>query len=106
MNQVSDIMTRVMSADVEWCYEDDPIEEILDKMRNMQIRRVPVIESQDRLVGMVSLGRCRHQDVPRGGREPIHSLRAGSLQSCIHDLSHCKFLCVNTVTVSKWLAAC
>ena len=49
-------VTEVMSAQVEWCYEDERIDEVMERMRNMQIRRVPVMNRQQQLVGMVSLG--------------------------------------------------
>jgi CBS domain-containing protein len=47
---------EVMSANVRWCYDDQPVDEVLDEMRDTQIRRVPVIDRDHRLVGIVSLG--------------------------------------------------
>ncbi|NBD22109.1 CBS domain-containing protein [Aquabacterium fontiphilum] len=49
---VSDVMTE----DVLWCYEDQDVESVLDKMRGQQVRRVPVVDQDKRLVGMLSLG--------------------------------------------------
>jgi CBS domain-containing protein len=46
----------VMSADVRCCYEDQPIADVLEQMRDAQIRRVPVLDRDEHLVGMVSLG--------------------------------------------------
>jgi CBS domain-containing protein len=49
---VSDLMTSgVVSA-----HADDAIEEAARKMSEAQVRRLPVIDDQDRLVGIVSLG--------------------------------------------------
>ncbi|WP_205042140.1 CBS domain-containing protein [Rhodoligotrophos defluvii] len=50
--RVSDAMTD----EVVWCYDDDDVDDVLDKMADVQIRRVPVIDHDQRLVGIVSLG--------------------------------------------------
>jgi CBS domain-containing protein len=47
----------VMSANVRWCYEDQDVDDVLDEMRDSQIRRVPVVSREDhKLIGIVSLG--------------------------------------------------
>jgi len=49
---------EVMSTDVRWCFEDQPLEDVMKQMADTQIRRVPVVSHDDthRLVGIVSLG--------------------------------------------------
>ncbi len=49
---------EVMSTDVRWCFEDDAIDEVVRKMSDTRIRRVPVVSHDDmhRLVGIVALG--------------------------------------------------
>lgn len=49
---------EVMSPDVRWCFEDQPLDEVMIQMADSQIRRIPVISHDDRkkLVGIVSLG--------------------------------------------------
>ncbi|HEV7618929.1 MAG TPA: CBS domain-containing protein, partial [Burkholderiaceae bacterium] len=37
-------------------FEDEQIDDVMDKMRDVQIRRVPVMDRNNRLIGMVSLG--------------------------------------------------
>lgn len=49
-------VTEVMSANVRWCYEDQDVDDVLDEMRDSQIRRVPVVDREHHLVGIVSLG--------------------------------------------------
>ena len=49
-------VTEVMSEHVRWCYEDQDIDEVMDEMRDAQIRRLPVISRDKKLVGIVSLG--------------------------------------------------
>lgn len=46
----------VMSAEVRYCYEDENIDDVLRNMGDLQVRRLPVINRDKRLVGIVSLG--------------------------------------------------
>ena len=47
----------VMSTDVRTCYATQTVDEVLDEMADVQIRRVPVIDQQShQMVGIVSLG--------------------------------------------------
>ena len=47
---------EVMSQGVTWCYEDASTEEAARLMSEKQIRRLPVINRDKRLVGIVALG--------------------------------------------------
>ncbi|QDZ29951.1 CBS domain-containing protein [Noviherbaspirillum sp. UKPF54] len=49
---------EVMSTDVRWCFEDQPLDDVMRQMADTQIRRVPVVSHDDehKLVGIVSLG--------------------------------------------------
>lgn len=49
---VSDIMT----ADVMYCFEDEDTDHVLDNLGEQQIRRLPVVDRNKRLVGILSLG--------------------------------------------------
>ncbi|RQS76858.1 CBS domain-containing protein [Burkholderia sp. Bp8963] len=46
----------VASAPVEWCVVDDGIGEVQQRMADAQLHRMPVIDHDGQLVGMVSLG--------------------------------------------------
>ena len=51
--------TRVeeaMSTNVRWCFEDEDVESVIEKMGDTQIRRLPVVDRDKNLVGIVSLG--------------------------------------------------
>ncbi|HEX5737568.1 MAG TPA: CBS domain-containing protein [Hydrogenophaga sp.] len=50
------LVREVMSDEVIWCYEDDTVEEGAEKMSESQVRRLPVVSREKRLVGIVSLG--------------------------------------------------
>jgi CBS domain-containing protein len=45
----------VMSAEVRYCFEDDDVDEVLRNMGELQLRRLPVLSRDKRLVGIVSL---------------------------------------------------
>ncbi|MBX6312212.1 MAG: CBS domain-containing protein [Isosphaeraceae bacterium] len=47
---------EVMSADVIYCFEDEDIERAAQLMKDKQIRRLAVLDRNQRLVGIVSLG--------------------------------------------------
>jgi CBS domain-containing protein len=45
-----------MSPGILYCFDDESVEDVLDKMGDQQIRRLPVLNRDKRLVGVVSLG--------------------------------------------------
>ena len=49
---------EVMSANIRWCFEDQPLDEVMIQMADSQVRRIPVLSHDDqrKLVGIVSLG--------------------------------------------------
>jgi CBS domain-containing protein len=50
--KVRDVMTK----DVKYCYEDQDVNEVTRDMADLQVRRLPVLNRDKRLVGIVSLG--------------------------------------------------
>ena len=46
----------VMSEGVAWAYEDDSVEEAAKIMSERQVRRLPIVDRNKRLVGIVALG--------------------------------------------------
>ncbi len=63
----------VMTDKVLYRFEDDDVEALSGDMASLQVRRMPIVDRQKRLVGIVSVGdiavRC---DTAKGG----HTLRA------------------------------
>lgn len=47
---------KVMSPSVLYCFEDEDIQHVAENMADVQVRRLPVLNRDKRLVGMVSLG--------------------------------------------------
>ena len=46
----------VMSAEVKYVFEDETTEDLARNMSTLQVRRMPVLDRDKRLVGIVSLG--------------------------------------------------
>jgi CBS domain-containing protein len=49
--RVRDVMTR----DVKYCYENDDIDDVMENMADIQVRRLPVMNKEKRLIGILSL---------------------------------------------------
>jgi CBS domain-containing protein len=47
---------EVMSEEVKYCYDDEDLEHVAKNMGDIQMRRLPVVNRDKRLVGIVSLG--------------------------------------------------
>ena len=56
---------EVMSTDVKYCFDDEDVEDVLHNMGDLQVRRLPVLNRDKRLIGIVSLG-----DLPGTVRRP------------------------------------
>jgi CBS domain-containing protein len=57
----------VMTPEVKYCYEDDDLEKVARNMGDLQVRRLPVINRDKRLVGIVSLGDVARTDDDSAG---------------------------------------
>jgi CBS domain-containing protein len=50
------LVTEVMSEDICHCYEDQSVAEVMQDMRDIQIRRVPVVSRDEhKLIGIVAI---------------------------------------------------
>ena len=47
---------EVMSSEIKYIYDDESIEDAARNMTTLQVRRLPVLNRDKRLVGIVSLG--------------------------------------------------
>ena len=45
-----------MSAEVLYCFEDQTLEEVANNLGDIKVRRLPVMNREKRLVGILSLG--------------------------------------------------
>lgn len=62
---------EIMSSSLFTCREDDPVELAFREMSEHQIRRLPVLDDDGHLVGIVTLG-----DLARRERDPQEALEA------------------------------
>jgi CBS domain-containing protein len=55
-------LRELMTPDVQCIYEDESIDEVNIKMQTAQVRRLPVLDREKHLVGMLSLGDLAAKD--------------------------------------------
>jgi CBS domain-containing protein len=46
----------VMSSEVKYCFDDEDLEHVAENMGELQVKRLPVVNREKRLVGIVALG--------------------------------------------------
>jgi len=49
-------IAEAMTSDVKYCFEDEDVEAACQSMGDLQIRRLPVLNRDKRLVGIIALG--------------------------------------------------
>jgi len=52
----SEQVQTIMSGQVDYCYEDQDADEAVHIMQDRQIRRLPIVNKDKELIGIVSLG--------------------------------------------------
>lgn len=65
---------EIMSSTVFGCHADDPIESAFREMRERQVRRLPVFDADEQLVGIVTLSDL-------GRAEPAHAGEVGIVEA-------------------------
>ena len=53
---------EVMSVDVHYIFADESVEQAASRMGELQVRRLPVLNRDKRLVGIISLGDVSRSD--------------------------------------------
>lgn len=66
-----------MSAEVHFCYEDDDVEEVVQSMAEWKVRRLPVLNLDKKLVGIVSLGDIAQDAAPVQSGSTLRDISAG-----------------------------
>jgi CBS domain-containing protein len=64
----------VMTPDVRYCFEDEDIEQVAENMGQNQLRRLPVMNREKRLVGILSLGDIAAQGADRAAGEAMRNV--------------------------------
>ena len=55
-------VSEVMTERVKYCFDDQSIEEVAQEMSKLGVRRLPVVNRDKRLVGILSLGDIAKKD--------------------------------------------
>jgi CBS domain-containing protein len=75
-------VSEVMSKEILYCFEDEDVEHVTRNMGDNKVRRLPVMNRQKRLVGIVSLGDLSHTARPAvTGNTVAEISRAGGAHS-------------------------
>jgi CBS domain-containing protein len=70
----------VMTSDVKYCFEDQDLEEITRNMGDIQVRRLPVLNRDKRLVGIIALGDIAQAHAGNGTGEALGQISRPSGQ--------------------------
>jgi CBS domain-containing protein len=74
---------EVMTADVRYVFEDEDLEHVAENMAEQQVRRLPVMNRQKRLVGVVSVGDIARRKQPLAGKALRGNSREGGQHSSV-----------------------
>jgi CBS domain-containing protein len=55
---------QIMTKEVQYCFAEDDIDAVADTMAEIKIRRMPVLNADKRLIGVVSIGDIAVADGP------------------------------------------
>ncbi|WP_105440442.1 CBS domain-containing protein [Neorhizobium sp. T25_13] len=58
---------EVMTRDVKYCFEDDDVDDVARNMGKVQVRRLPVVNRDKRLTGVISIGDAALADAAAAG---------------------------------------
>ena len=65
---------EVMTPDVRYCFEDEDTDHVARNMADQQVRRLPVVNRDKRLVGILSLGDLAVSEGPRPAGEALSGI--------------------------------
>lgn len=69
----TEVVRNAMTEKTLYCYDDQTIEDVAENMGEMQVRRLPVVNRQKRLVGVISLGDISQASTKESG-EAVRSI--------------------------------
>lgn len=65
---------EAMSGEIRYCFEDEDAEAVAYRMGSWQVRRLPVLNRDKRLVGIVSLGDLMIGGAEEPGKEALREI--------------------------------
>ena len=67
-------VSEIMSGDIAYCFEEDDIEKAAEVMESKQIRRLPILNRDKKLAGIISLGDISVRSERRGKQKAAEAL--------------------------------
>ena len=67
-------VSQVMTRDIKYVYDDEDIDEVAENMADLKVRRLPVVNRDKRLVGIVSLGDVARAAKPKDVGETLREV--------------------------------
>lgn len=65
---------EVMTADIKYCFEDEDLEHVAKNMADLQVRRLPVVDRDKRLVGILALSDLATQAGARPAAQALEGI--------------------------------
>ena len=72
---------EIMSSDVMYCYDDEDLDHVAENMGDVQVRRLPVVNREKRLVGIISIGDVAQTE---GGKTAGQAVKGASKPGGAH----------------------
>ena len=69
-------VSELMSDGIICAHEDDDVQAVPQRMSEEQVRRMPVVDGEDRLVGIVSLGDLARETAGESAHEALEGVSA------------------------------
>ncbi len=69
---------EVMTDDVKYCFDDDDVEDVARNMADIQVRRLPVVNRDKRLVGIVAIADIAAGEEPEVVGEAVTGISEAS----------------------------
>jgi CBS domain-containing protein len=69
-------VSELMSDGIVCAHEDDDVQAVAQRMSEEQVRRMPVVDSEERLVGIVSLGDLARETAGESAHEALEGVSA------------------------------
>jgi len=67
-------VNEVMTREVKYCFEDDDVSKVAESMAELQVRRLPVLNRDKRLTGIISLGDIARDHEPGQAGSALHHI--------------------------------
>jgi len=73
-NPTDTAVNQVMTREVKYCFEDDDVKGVAENMAQLQVRRLPVLNRDKRLTGIISLGDIARDHEPGQAGSALHHI--------------------------------